>query len=232
MSDRTCSVEGCDKTRRSLGMCPMHYQRLRRLGEVGPAGFLPAKAREAAQCGAPGCERDAVAKGLCNRHYENRRLYGHLIPVREWSLRKRMQSTGWTVTDKGCWEWNGKRNDQGYGIVHAARHGLDSARAHRVMFELNAGPIPDGMVIRHRCDNPPCVNPDHLQVGTQRDNARDMSIRGRHQFAGRTECVNGHDLTEPGALKVVVQRGRKPYNACVRCEANRKMRFAMRKRAA
>ena len=86
--------------------------------------------------------------------------------------------------DDGCWEWQGSRKG---GADHRRRHKayprirLTSgwARAHRVSYELFRGPIPEGHVVCHRCDNPGCVNPDHLFTGTQSDNLRDMREKGR-----------------------------------------------------
>lgn len=52
-------------------------------------------------------------------------------------------------------------------------------KAHRVSFEMRYGPISDGLIVRHKCDNPNCVNPNHLEIGTQMDNMLDASSRGR-----------------------------------------------------
>lgn len=76
----------------------------------------------------------------------------------------------------GCWEWRRRRNAQGYGRFNLAGR---TVMAHRVAFTIAAGPIPDGMFVLHRCDNPPCCNPSHLFVGTTADNARDASAKGR-----------------------------------------------------
>jgi hypothetical protein len=78
-----------------------------------------------------------------------------------------------------CWEWNGHRNDRGYGLIwHNGRH----VRAHRVALILALGSIPDGLLVLHHCDNPSCVRPSHLFVGTQADNMRDMAHKGRGAF--------------------------------------------------
>lgn len=73
----------------------------------------------------------------------------------------------------GCWLWFGARNRNGYGVIH---HGL----AHRFAFIRFVGAIPRGSIVRHKCDTPACVNPDHLELGTQADNLRDIVKRGRH----------------------------------------------------
>lgn len=77
---------------------------------------------------------------------------------------------------EACWEWDGRRNEKGYGTLSFAGR---FARAHRVAWELTYGPIPDGMVICHRCDNPPCCNPAHLFLGTQLENIADREAKGR-----------------------------------------------------
>jgi hypothetical protein len=78
-----------------------------------------------------------------------------------------------------CWEWQGSRDHLGYGHIRRSKGESGSILAHRVSYELFNGPIPEGLDIRHRCDNPPCVNPHHLEPGTVQDNMRDMHTRGR-----------------------------------------------------
>jgi len=76
----------------------------------------------------------------------------------------------------GCWEWSGRRNDKGYGVV-AVVH--DTEMMHRASYKVFVGPIPDGLFVLHRCDNPPCCNPEHLFLGTKRDNMLDAIAKGR-----------------------------------------------------
>jgi len=77
----------------------------------------------------------------------------------------------------GCWPWTGSKTLKGYGQL---RWKYNSLVASRVSYELYVGPIPEGLMVRHRCDNPSCVNPDHLELGTAADNSADMVQRGRH----------------------------------------------------
>lgn len=82
----------------------------------------------------------------------------------------------------GCWEWTGsKRNGYGRLTVGSRIDGTRrSVSAHRMSYELNFGEIPDGMEVCHKCDNPCCINPDHLFLGTRKDNADDRERKGRN----------------------------------------------------
>lgn len=78
----------------------------------------------------------------------------------------------------GCWLWPGSRTKDGYGQI---RVGNAIRAVHRVTYEARNGPIPRGMVVRHRCDVRECCNPDHLEVGTHEDNVQDIIDRGRQR---------------------------------------------------
>jgi hypothetical protein len=78
-----------------------------------------------------------------------------------------------------CWPWVGKVTTAGYGQISRGRNADGLVGAHRLAYELSNGTIPDGLIIRHRCDNRICVNPGHLEVGTHLDNMRDRAQRGR-----------------------------------------------------
>lgn len=93
-----------------------------------------------------------------------------------------------------CIETTGTRRPDGYGVtqVTIGKGSRVVIYAHRLAFERAWGiPIPPGMVVRHTCDNPPCVNPLHLQLGTHADNNRDQVERGRHGREGATHCCSG-----------------------------------------
>ena len=77
-----------------------------------------------------------------------------------------------------CWPWTGPYHNDGYGSVYL-RSERRGCQTHRVAWAFARGPIPAGMHVLHRCDNRRCVNPDHLYLGTPKDNGRDKAARGR-----------------------------------------------------
>ena len=84
----------------------------------------------------------------------------------------------WSRVEKtdGCWKWHGSKH-KGYGLI--SKNG-SLAKVHRVSYELHIGPIPEGMHVLHKCDNPECSNPDHLFLGNHADNMKDMFDKRRH----------------------------------------------------
>lgn len=128
-------------------------------------------------------------------------------------------------TPTGCLEFAGKRNRQGYGYLSLGpRENRKYIRAHRLAWELNNGPIPEGLDLCHRCDNPPCCNPEHLFPGTRLDNMRDMAQKGRGRNANRTHCKRGHEYTpENTYLRTDGSGGARRCKTC-RTEDSRRQR--------
>lgn len=101
-------------------------------------------------------------------------------------------------SEGGCWKWIGSKDRKGYGRIW---NGARTCFAHRASFELFCGPIPDGMHVCHRCDNPCCVNPKHLFLGTQADNMADRDAKGR-QACQRGASNNRAKLTDSDVLAI------------------------------
>jgi hypothetical protein len=94
-------------------------------------------------------------------------------------------------TANGCLEWNGWKTATGYGSTY---HSGKNTTTHRLMYRATKGEIPQGMVIMHSCDNPPCICPAHLSLGTHAENMQQSIDRKRHFESVKTHCDRGHEL--------------------------------------
>ena len=122
--------------------------------------------------------------GYCRAHYNRLKRTGKLrpsVPVRDNMVGEPWSVRFWAKVDKGsgCWLWQGTRDSSGYGMVTILKPRRTTTKAHRMAWTLTNGPIPDGLLVCHHCDTPQCVRPDHLFLGTAKDNAHDKMAKGR-----------------------------------------------------
>lgn len=124
--------------------------------------------------------------------------------------------------DDGCWVFIGAAQPTG----HVQFHGNNgkAVYVHRFAWELAFGPIPEGMCVLHRCDNPPCVNPEHLWIGTKADNNRDRASKGRSFM--RDVCLKGHAYSDENTSY-------KPDGSrrCLTCHREQQRRYMARIRS-
>ena len=104
-------------------------------------------------------------------------------------IRKRIIDNSFPITESGCWIWMKGTDKNGYGVFSINNK---SVRSHRIIYEIHKGIIPIGMEVCHKCDVPACVNPNHLFIGTRKDNALDSLKKGRHWQANKKTCFYGH----------------------------------------
>lgn len=112
----------------------------------------------------------------------------------------------------GCWIWTAYCNEFGYGVFSIKRKPV---YAHRVSWANWIGEIPENKLILHKCDNPKCIRPDHLFLGNQTDNMRDMARKKRGNMGKKTHCPKGHELSKNNLIQ---SRFKKTgYRSCLTC---------------
>ena len=159
-------------------------------------------------CSVDGCVNKHHGRGYCSKHYQRWKNTG-LTRLKTKTPEERF----WKKVGKSgdCWEWlaatGGGKNK--YGVF--CLNGKQIQATHAVL-EIEGVDVPSGMIVCHTCDNPTCVNPDHLFIGTHSDNTQDMLAKGRHGGQKKTHCPHGHELA--GENIYWTHRGTRTCRAC------------------
>ena len=174
---RKCSVDGCKRRHVGRGYCQKHYYRVRKHGTPE----LPPKKL----CSIEGCDDHHSARGWCKFHYASWKRYRDPLKAKtgmsrnkhghRWTLDELLAET--TPGNEGCMEWrHGKLSKEGYGRTS---HDGERITTHRLSMLLSHGSLSDGdkNLVLHKCDNPKCINPSHLRLGTYRENMADLIAR-------------------------------------------------------
>jgi hypothetical protein len=179
-------------------------------------------------CSVEDCDRPTAYRGYCRRHYYSFRRYGDPLTARR---RKPTNASAiglitpewfWARVEIGksdeCWPWRKAKADNGYGHFTIKAYGTFAA--HRTAYELENGPVPEGLEVCHRCDNKPCCNPGDLFAGTRIDNMQDMVAKGLHPEQRKTHCKRGHEFTAANTYIIPTTGGRQCLT-CVRARSRR-----------
>ena len=133
-----------------------------------------AKKKNTSGCIIPGCKSPFYGDSLCRKHFARKKRGNNPYEksMVEKTLSERIEEKIIRIPESGCWIWIASLNNKGYGQI-------SGKYAHRVSYELVHGPIPDGALVLHSCDVSCCVNPNHLRLGSQKENMNDAIVRGR-----------------------------------------------------
>ncbi len=179
------------------GLAPLASSSWARRGYIAgePMRYIPghnARGRKApiVICSVEECDIPSIARGWCSVHYASWHKHGDPLKGKRRfpSMLDRFWEKVEIMGSRECWPWLSAVNQDGYGLFRTKSYGPMTG-AHRIMWMLVNGEIPIGLSVLHHCDNPPCVNPDHLFLGTQQDNIQDMMDKGRHVKAGHKRKV-------------------------------------------
>ena len=132
-------------------------------------------------------------------------------------MREQLSVRFWSKVDKKgadeCWPWTAAKANKGYGTIGIGGRGSGNIGAHRLSYILNIGQIPDGKIVCHKCDNPPCCNPAHLFLGTHKDNTQDMMQKGRCGPSNKPHLMARGDRNCMRLYPKLIKRGSQQTNS-------------------
>ena len=156
-------------------------------------------------CSIDGCCTKSRKRGWCEKHYSRWKNHGSPTKVKaishRWmTLQERFNAQYEVVTESGCWIWMGSLTRH-YGTIWVDGRAVSS---HRISYIIHIGDIPDGLNVLHRCDVYSCVNPNHLFIGTQKDNMSDMTKKGRSLVGSMNSAAK---LSESDVRNILHRKG-------------------------
>lgn len=203
----TCLVKDCNTKRRYTDYCIKHWRAWKKYGD--PLGRHPLAKGRFKECIVENCDKKPVGNGYCRNHYYQLKRRGTTELLHRPTPEERYHSGYIKKGENECWNWIKSFNLNGYGKFHMSINGKKkSLVASRYGWELINGNIPDGLLVCHSCDNPPCQNPKHWFLGTSKDNTQDMIKKNRlHDQRGE---LNG--VAKVTAIQVIEIRKRYPLD--------------------
>ena len=157
------------------------------------------------KCTVKKCNAEYYAKGFCERHYKRNAKYGD--PLAGVGNHAPPEQRFWRFVSERkpgkCWVFSGGGKKSRYGQFQVNSENRDHTLAHRYSYQIHHGKIPDGKVVMHSCDNPRCVNPAHLSVGTAKENTQDMIVKGRHARQAPLGNDNGKAILTPKLVRMI-----------------------------
>lgn len=157
-------------------------------------------------CEVAGCDRPIKTLSFCQKHYVRIKKYGS-PDDRKWSQAP-LEVRFWLRVDKKskdeCWPWTGQKLKNGYGRISIGKKEEGAEGAHRISWMIaNKQKVPSGMFVMHKCDNPGCVNPSHLAIGTPKENTADMIAKGRKRVVAPVGNENGKAIITPDIVRQI-----------------------------
>lgn len=144
-------------------------------------------------------------------------------------------------SEDGCWRWTAALNENGYGVIRTGGKTPGNTLAHRLSYRIHYNVDPGDLDVCHRCDTPSCVNPNHLFLGTHKENMHDSINKGRMDpdsvYYGvinraKTHCVNGHEFSEANTHNAKQSRTGTNMRQCRTCTRERMRKYRATKESA
>lgn len=160
------------------------------------------------------CYKPSIALGLCVNHWRRNKKWGSPVALKTHSgqfrgMRAEERFERQVIkVEGGCWGWRGSLDNGGYAKVRYDLRGIPYTKGHRFSYALYTGHDPGPFMVCHRCDNPKCTNPDHLFLGTARDNMKDKIAKGRARIPKGDESTSAK-ITEAQAAAILIDA--RPY---------------------